>query len=216
MRAPVLVTYAPPAPVVNVKRPPAEVVKIGLLEVPMPLVEVEGTDKTRLPAVPTLNDPVEFVIEPPVELPPVFVAKVMVPPLPVEIVPVPKLMPPVPPPAAFTSIVTAPGATLVVESEPPLASVKLFAPVPPVLASIVIRPLPLTAPEMVTPKGEETVKAPTVEAPMVVATELVMAAVLLELLRLMVPLILLDIFVRVMGFDPAVRLSPFPMVRTPV
>src|SRR5436853_1022280 len=90
---------------------------------------------------------------PPVRFPPMLVATVNVPATGTVILS--KTAVPVPPPAAFTLICTAPAVVFVVVIELPAFIVKLWAPAPSVLALIATVPEPAsTAPERDTVLGE--------------------------------------------------------------
>ena len=127
---------------------------MGFALVPILLELPFGTAKVSapVPLLKTLFDPLS-VMEPPVLFPPVLVARLIVPPLPVVIfVALVNCTPPVPPAAAFTVNVTADVVVFVVVKLPPDAITKLFAPLPAVFAFNVIVPEPpFTVLEIVRP-----------------------------------------------------------------
>src|SRR3990167_2103169 len=92
----------------------------------IPQAPAAGVVRATVPAPAFSRVPALSVMEPPVALPPVFVATVIVPPEP--IVMFPSAAPPVPPAPAFTLIPTAAAVALVVVIELPGFIVKLSAP----------------------------------------------------------------------------------------
>ena len=120
------VTKIPPEPAVAVTDP--EVVWIRAAAVPTPLVRVVGAVSTTDPA-PVSSEPPAREIEPPVVLPPVFVATVMAPPDPVVMPP--SAAAPVPPPPAFTLIATAPAEASAVAMVLAAPMLKLWFPTRP-------------------------------------------------------------------------------------
>ena len=151
VRLPVLVTNAPPVPTVRFSVPPAEVLRMLLASVPMPLAPEFGTANAITPAAPTFSDvPAACVIDPPVALPPLLVTTVIVPPAPVVMSR--SAAPPVPPVPVFTLIATALAPVLPVVIEPPALCAKPSDPAPFVLALMVmlpVLPLPSAAPSVI-------------------------------------------------------------------
>src|SRR5206468_12415249 len=113
---------------------------MGLTPVPMPLAPPAGVDRVTGPVPALRSPPPGCVMEPPVALPPVFVATVIPPPEPTAMLPT--AASPVPPPPAITLMRAAVAVALVVVIEPPALMVNPSAPAPLVFALIVIGPLP--------------------------------------------------------------------------
>src|SRR3984893_17198172 len=117
----------PPEPAAAVTEPAA--VWTGAPAVPMELAPAAGVVSVTGPVPALSSPPAGWMMDPPVELPPVLVITVIPPPEPAAMSPT--VAPPVPPPAAFTLTRTAAAVAFVVVMLPPAFWVKPWAPARP-------------------------------------------------------------------------------------